>query len=534
MDMNRLFLLLAVWVSSTAYANAQFEKRIKGTDVKNVRIYQSGAQVERSLATSVEPGTTSLFIEGLSAAVDPRSIYVNGTGDVTVAGISYQLDYLTNERKPLEVRRLEDSLRVLNNDIDKVNSLEQVYNDEMALLNANRSVGGANIGVDVDNLREVADFFRARMIDLKEKQMEVRAEQRKLKERQERLNKQLAELNAKNSRPQGTIVIDIIAKAAAKVSLKVVYYTTGAAWSPAYEIAAASLTQPVKLSYKAEVVQSCNEDWEDVRLTLSTGNPSIGGQKPHLHPWYLNFYEPVPFMKGARSAQMEMAEPAAMAVMADGAVNTMESYVTVQEGATSTDFDIALPYTVRGDGKPVTVEIRSYDLPASYTYYAAPKVDRDAFLLARIAGWDQLNLLPGPAKVYYEGNYVGESAIDTRQTIDTLDLSLGRDKRIVITREAKSEMTRSRTVGGNTVREQVYSISVRNTRKEKIALLLEDQLPVAQNTDIKVSDREFSGGELEEATGKVSWRMDLAPGATENRTLGYTVKYPKNKVVTGF
>ncbi|MFM2136751.1 MAG: hypothetical protein RL021_2151, partial [Bacteroidota bacterium] len=299
--MNRILLSLAVLFSANFTSQAQFEKRIKGTDVKSVRIYQSGAQVERSVSTAVEAGTTSLFIEGLSASIDPRSIYVNGTGDVTVAGISYQLDYLTNERKPVEVRRLEDSLRTLNNEIEKVNSLEQVYNDEMAMLNANRSVGGANIGVDVDNLREVADFFRERMISLKEKQIEVRNEQRKLKEKQERLNKQLSELNAKNSRPQGTIVIDVIAKATAKLSLKVVYYTSGAAWSPAYEIAATSLTQPIKLSYKAEVVQSCNEEWEDVRLTLSTGNPSIGGSKPLMNPWFLNFYEPVTFMKGARA-----------------------------------------------------------------------------------------------------------------------------------------------------------------------------------------------------------------------------------------
>jgi uncharacterized protein (TIGR02231 family) len=182
----------------------------------------------------------------------------------------------------------------------------------------------------------------------------------------------------------------------------------------------------------------------------------------------------------------------------------------------------------------VSVEIRSYDLPAVFTYYSAPKVDRDAFLLARIAGWDQLNLLPGPAKIYYEGNYVGASTIDTRQTIDTLDLSLGRDKRIVITREAKSELTRSKTAGGNTVREQVFTITVKNTRKEKISLLLEDQLPVSQNTDIKVSDREFSGGLLDEETGKVTWRLELLPGASENRIIGYTVKYPKNKVVSGF
>jgi uncharacterized protein (TIGR02231 family) len=532
--MKRLALFVLSF-SLVQSSQAQFEKQIRGSEVTGVRIYQSGSQVERTVSTSVEAGTTTLLVEGLSAAVDPQSIYVTGTGSATVAGISYRLDYLSGERKPAEVRRLEDSLRILNSEIEKINALELVYIDEMALMNANRSVGGANTGVDVDILKEVADYFRERMIDLRNRQIDVKNEQRKLKERQERMNKQLSELNAKYSRPQGTIVIDVLAAQAAKLNLKVVYYTSGASWTPSYDISAVSLSKPVRLAYKANVVQTCNEEWENVHIVLSTGNPSVGGQKPVLNPWYLNFYQPVPISdRKAARAPMMMGEAAPAVMMAEDAISTMEQYVTVAEGAMSTDFDISQPYTIRGDGKPVVVEIRSHELPAAYLYYAAPKIDQDAFLLARVSGWDRLDLLPGDAKVYYEGNYVGESYIDPRSAPDTLDLSLGRDKRIIVKREAKSEMTKSRTAGGNTVREQYFGITVRNTRKEPIALLLEDQLPVSQNSDIKVSDREYSDGTLDESTGKVTWRLDVPAGGVESRTIGYTVKYPRDRMVTGF
>jgi uncharacterized protein (TIGR02231 family) len=311
--MKRL-TLFALFFFAVQFSQAQFEKQIRGSEVTGVRIYQSGSQVERTVSTNVEAGTTTLLVEGLSAAVDPQSIYVTGTGGATVAGISYRLDYLSGERKPAEVRRLEDSLRILNTEIEKVNALEMVYNDEIGLMNANRSVGGANTGVDVDNLMEVADYFRERMIDLRNRQIDVKNEQRKLKERQDRMNKQLSELNAKYSRPQGTIVIDVHASQAAKLDLKVVYYTSGASWTPSYDISAVSLSKPVRLSYKANVVQTCNEEWENVHLTLSTGNPSVGGQKPVLNPWYLNFYQPrpVPMMKSARSPMMMEAAPSVM------------------------------------------------------------------------------------------------------------------------------------------------------------------------------------------------------------------------------
>ena len=212
----------------------------------------------------------------------------------------------------------------------------------------------------------------------------------------------------------------------------------------------------------------------------------------------------------------------------------VKEFVTVQDGGTATDFEISQPYTVRGDGKAVSVEIRNYELPASFTYYAVPKIDKDAFLLARISGWDQLNLLPGPAKIYFEGNYVGASDLDPRSTIDTLDLSLGRDKRIVISRQPISEFTKVKTVGSNTTKECRYEINVRNTKKDAIDLIIEDQLPVSQNSEIKVSDEEYPGGSLDEQTGKVTWRMNLPAGSAEKRTIGYSVKYPKNKQLQNF
>lgn len=525
-------------VFAASFAQAQDEKHIRESVVKDVRIYQSGAQVNRMVKTSVESGTTVLYIENLSSAIDQQSISVGGTGDALLVAVSYQLDYLTGDRKPPEIRRLEDSLKVVTLDLEKVNGLEQVYNEEISLLNANKSVGGANVGVDTDALREVADFFRTRMIELKVKLIDVHAEQKSLREKQDKLNRQLAEMNAKKNRPYGTILVTLQAKQKTNVNLLVSYYTGGASWAPSYDIRAKSVNAPVSLNYKANVSQSTGEDWENVKLVLSTGNPSIGGTRPVMNPWFIDFYAPVYNIHGARgkAEQMEMAAPVQLdqVVVNEGAVATMEQYVQVTESATTTDFDIALPYTIRSDGKANMVDIQSHELPASYSYFAAPKLDKDAFLLARITGWDQLNLLPGNANIYFEGNYVGNSVIDPTVTQDTMDLSLGRDKRIVITRDKKKEFSQTKSSGSNMVKETVYEISIRNTKREAVELVLEDQIPVSRNNEIKVSPGDYSGGSYDEQSGKVTWRLQVAPGATEKRVIGFSVKYPKGKPITNF
>jgi len=200
---------------------------------------------------------------------------------------------------------------------------------------------------------------------------------------------------------------------------------------------------------------------------------------------------------------------------------------------TTVDFEITTPYTIDSDNKAVTVEIATHELPAVFQYYAAPKMDKDAFLLAKVSGWSGLNLLNGNASIYFEGNYVGQSVINPNITSDTMDLGLGRDKRIVITRELKKEFSQTKFMGSNIVKEFKYEITVKNLKKEPVTLLLTDQFPITRNGDIKININEYSGAAFDETTGQLTWRLELAPSATEKREIGYTIKYPKDKYIPG-
>ena len=65
---------------------------------------------------------------------------------------------------------------------------------------------------------------------------------------------------------------------------------------------------------------------------------------------------------------------------------------------------------------------KTIDVPANYKHYAVPKMDKDPYLLAEIADWEKLNLLPSDANIIVEGTYVGKSFIDPNSTTDTLTL----------------------------------------------------------------------------------------------------------------
>ena len=193
------------------------------------------------------------------------------------------------------------------------------------------------------------------------------------------------------------------------------------------------------------------------------------------------------------------------------------------------EFEIKQPLTILSDGKTTTTEIGRYQLPATYQYKGIPRADKDAFLVADATDWQQLSLLEGEANVYFENSFVGKSILDPTQPSDTLHFSLGRDNGIRIQRTKVSEKSVRRLLASSQEQNMTWRILVKNTRKETVNLLLQDQIPVSRNSDISVTTEELSGGTLNKEQGIVSWQLQLQPGEQRELILQYKVKYPKSR-----
>lgn len=205
--------------------------------------------------------------------------------------------------------------------------------------------------------------------------------------------------------------------------------------------------------------------------------------------------------------------------------------VAVQEQKTQFgyEFEIKQPLTILSDGKTTTTEIGRYQLPATYQYKGIPRADKDAFLVADATDWQQLSLLEGEANVYFENSFVGKSILDPTQPSDTLHFSLGRDNGIRIQRTKVSEKSVRRLLASSQEQNMTWRFLVKNTRKETVSLLLQDQVPVSRNSDISVTTEELSGGTLNKEQGIVSWQLQLQPGEQRELILQYKVKYPKSR-----
>lgn len=197
------------------------------------------------------------------------------------------------------------------------------------------------------------------------------------------------------------------------------------------------------------------------------------------------------------------------------------------ENQTTVHFEIKIPYTIKSDNKNYTVDIENYELPANYQYFCVPKIDKDAFLIAHIIDWEKYSLLEGEANVFFENTYVGKTLLDVRYASDTLQISLGRDKKVSVTREKIKNFTTRQFIGNKKEEMRNWKTTVKNNKNQEINMIVLDQVPVSTAEDIEVEVLDRSGARQDAESGEIKWEFTLNPGDKKEMELKYSVKYPK-------
>ena len=200
---------------------------------------------------------------------------------------------------------------------------------------------------------------------------------------------------------------------------------------------------------------------------------------------------------------------------------------TLKSNVTNLEYTIEIPYSIPSDGEDYSIKIKEVSLTVDYVYHAVPKLENDVFLTAEIVGWTELNLLSGKSSIYYQGTFTGESYIDANQAGDTLNVSLGRDRNIIVKREGSKEMNDKQILGKNIKETLGWNITVKNNKSAKIKIIVDDQFPVSEKKSIEVERLDYSNAKLEDKTGKLSWELQIEPNDKKVVSFKYSVKYPK-------
>ncbi len=540
--MNRISLVFLVFLSLKGVKTFASEvDKVIPSKIKKVTVFLSGAEITRNGETTINPGVTQLKFENLSPYLDKEGIQVNGYGKFTILSVNHQLNYLKETTENQEIKPLNKQKRELQQKINLQTSQLDVLEKEQQMILANQKIGGEETGLKVTELQEAASFFRTRLTNISSKKLEINILLENHKEELKKIEQQINTQSAALKKSTSEVVVIVESSQNTSAELEIKYFVKSAGWIPSYDIRAKTLNKPINLVYRAQVYQQSGEDWNNATLSISSGNPTQGGTKPSLSKWYLSFYNPPPpRVYYERSKKENVLGYAELSAGLEDKVSEKQQKIVAADFTpvvenvqqTTIQYDVKSTYNIPSDGKKYSVNLKEVNVDAEYQYFCVPKLDKDAFLTAKIANWEKLNLLNGEASIYFEGTYMGKSNLNPNNTEDTLTLSLGRDKSIVVTREKAKNFVAKQFIGSNKKETKVWEIEVKNNKSQPVKINIQDQFPISTNKEIQVEYIDYSGGKLDENTGIVNWNFELSPLGSKKLKTHYEVKYPKEKQVS--
>ncbi|BDD09086.1 hypothetical protein FUAX_15180 [Fulvitalea axinellae] len=545
MRTSRIFIALALAYLPFSTFGQTKTQNIK-SKIKDVTVFLSGAQIYREAKVTCPPGKRTLVFDNLPASLRPKSVQVGGQGDFTILSVNFNKNYLATPKPENKTRELKAKAKKLEYRIEETEAKIKAFGDEHQLLTANRNLGGKDSGLDINQLKAAADFYRTRLNEILQSTIQLKQQVKTDRDQLRRIKNELAKLHGPAGKSVGQVLVTVTSKRGFSTKMALGYFIDGAGWTPRYDARVASLNKPLRLSYKADIFQMTGEKWERVRLSVSSANPDMSGQLPELHPWYIRQSSPQLFQslqdKVAGVQISEMADDEdidfEMEVEDEDDSETMFQYdskrgpkTTAIRTSGAVRFDIEEPYTLESDGENRTVTLARHKLQADYSHHCVPKLNTAVFLTADLTGWESLDLLSGEMSLYYEGMYVGDSELNTNIATDTLRLSLGQDRGVVVERVKKKAFSKNQTLSNARKQSAGWEILIRNNKKTPVNLTVTDQWPVSRRNNISVKLLQAQGASKNEDNGKLTWKLKLKPMAKKTLFFAYEVKAPKNITV---
>lgn len=516
-------------------------------DLKEVTVFLKGAELYSQKTLSIPAGESEVILTNIADYLNPQTLALSASNGVIILSQKK----VTHTPKPAEIdeavtteiTRLKALLNLDETLLETVNLQINFINNSLT------SLSKANPPIQGNALAENTQYIASAMPPLLTQKRDLTQAISIQRQAIQALEKAESTQRAQSEKSVPAIALTLYSDKAIETTLDIHYAVNNAGWIPHYDLYVKDQKSPIDLAYKANIYQNSGINWNNVNLTLSTGNPSLGATLPALSSWYINSYEApavilesTPYQNSEHTYMMleqssdvlPAVSPRSTSKSSSRQSNALTDYVTVDAGDINVSYRIALPYTIPSDRKTHTVFVNNTKVNSEYQYILTPELDSDAFLVAKISEFKDLNLLPGNTTIYYQNAFVGEGKIPRIDQNQSFEISLGRDKRITATRQADKNQSSSTGIFGNDREKSYgYQLNVQNNSPEAQKIVIRDRMPILQDKRITFSQVKLDGATKEDSSGILSWELQLEPQSQKNIEYSYKVRYPKDLNVSG-
>ncbi len=527
--------LCMLWFAllSSNFVQAQ-QQKVCASRLTAVSVFMNQAQVQREGKVNLDEGLNVLVFEKISPFLLEGSIEVNASEGVEIVAVGTQNDYMAATEKPQAILLLEDSLQTLMEHLAEIKADKDALEWQKELLLANKSIGGSNQGVKAEELEDVLAIYQHKFQDFKVEHIRLNRLEKLYTEEKEKVEQQLSEYQEGSLAMTNQIVLQVrSSKALPDAHIVVKYLVSGVSWKPFYDIRVKDTQLPMQFVLKANIMQSTGENWANVKMKLTTADPLNGGLKPVLNPVHLSFIQLQ--TRDAMRAKSNFKVPGrpAMAYQDNEMAGTAEAYSAPTQSMLNLEFEVPGLSNIPSDNKFHLVELNKFNVAAIYGHASVPKLSSDVFVTAKVQTNDLISQLSGEANIYLNGTYTGKTYLSA-QADDTLTITLGKDRRVIVKREKVKEMCSKSLFGSNKKDASTIELTLTNSSNEAIELIVEDQIPLSSNQDILVKLVDQGTATYVAETGILTWKITLAPKQNTKLRFSFEVSYPSQQHISPY
>lgn len=525
----------AIFASLIIFGNAYAQSSsatASDSKIVSVTLYPGSATIER--IQRISNGAKQITFNCLPTNLDVQSLAIEANDIVRVGEISVSTESnestktCANTALLAKIATLEEKKAALTAESEAIGFVTS-YLKSISNKDVERS--DMRFANDAKTITSTADTLRKTALESLLRINEINRQQEILNES---LKPLLAEQNRSKSNQYNMKSVTVTISALKELEIKLKYQINGPSWTPTYRAMLDSATGNLKLERQAIVAQSTGEDWSNVKLKLSTGQPQRRLSEPPTGKWNIGIAAPIVLEKRSDNRQafaMPAAAPAPVAASVAGFAREEVNFdVSMFSKSFATEFIIPQAVSVASNGQRVTFALGAIDSKTRIYARTYPSSETSAYMIAEMQQPE--GIWPaGPLHLYRDGSYIGKDTLQIGGKLP-LNLSFGRDELITVSNTPEKDARGTTGFTGSREQRTINrSFTVENRHKTAMSIQVIEASPVSIDEQVKI-ETQFDPKPIttswREQSGLVLWTTELDPGKSARFTADYAISFPKD------
>lgn len=512
--------------------------------VESITLYRGSALVTRTVHLPDGVGEWTLVVENLPASIQPNSLMGADGKGVHIRSVRFRQK--TEKEAPDEnLPAVEEDIRHVQAQLEDLKLRENLFHERAVYLSkieiftpAAASSEVKKAVLDPKAVTDISQFIFTERGEITEGRIELARQRRELHQSLQKLQKKRTELAKRKTTVRREAVVFLSKTDAKANTFSLTYVVRSAGWTPQYTFRL--LGKKVQMDYSAQVHQNCGEDWENVKLRLSTATPHMNAEIPLLAPMFVSLQpkgERIPVREEVEKTPKSTGQPKSRLgfqfQQADQAKNVMLAQQRAQSTAVqnwsrggnkialgfdlnriasrkqnvelnysqrqlkqwyedvrgetqalAVTYDVAQPISLGSRPEAQLVPIAVKTMKARTFYEAVPLLTASVFRGAEVLNTTEQPLLAGTYTAYVGTEFVGNGQLPLVAKGQDFTLGFGVDTQLRCRRELVDKS--DKTFLGSRTQTFRYELAVENFKGKPVDVRLLDRIPTTRNKALKI------------------------------------------------